>query len=304
MAGTGSTRGTKERTASDNRLSYTFRTVGRLEGSTRFEVYHALISMGWLPVMGLLIGSFMLINALFALGYLATGGLQGAQHGSFADAFFFSVQTFGTIGYGAIAPLSVAANELVVVESVVSLVFTAMATGLVFVRFSRVRGRIVFSRKATIGLIDGVPSITVRIGNGRSNRIFDADLRLMITRTRRTAEGTTLYATEDLKLVRSHAPTLGRSWMLMHRIDENSPLYRETPESFAAAEGEIVAAVGGIDDTALQPVHGRYTWEATDIVWGAKLADVLHETGSEMIMDLGRFHLVEPTTRTEQFPYP
>jgi inward rectifier potassium channel len=294
----------KERTPSDNRLSYTFRTVGQLEGSVRFEVYHALISMGWLPVMALLIGSFLLLNAVFALAYLETGGLQGAQHGSFADAFFFSVQTFGTIGYGVIAPVSNSANVVMVVESVASLVFTAMATGLVFVRFSRVRGRIVFSRKATISVMDGVPSVTVRIGNGRSNRIFDAELRMMITRTRTTPEGTRLYVTEDLKLVRSHAPTLGRSWMLLHRIDENSPLFGETPASFAAAEGELVAAVGGMDDTALQPVHGRYTWEANDIVWGAKLADVLSETGTEMIMDLSRFHVVEPTQRTEQFPYP
>jgi inward rectifier potassium channel len=294
----------KERTPSDNRLSYSFRTVGQLEGSVRFELYHALISMGWLPVMGLLIGSFLLLNALFAVAYLETGGLQGAQHGSFSDAFFFSVQTFGTIGYGAISPLSKGANTIVVIESVASLVFTAMATGLVFVRFSRVRGRIVFSKKATISEIDGVPSVTVRIGNGRSNRIFDAELRMMITRTRKTAEGTKLYVTEDLKLVRSRAPTLGRSWMLLHRIDDESPLYGETPESFAAAEGELVAAVGGMDDTALQPVHGRYTWEAPDIIWGAKLADVLSETDTEMIMDLSRFHIIEPTQRTEKFPYP
>ena len=104
--------------------------------------------------------------------------------------------------------------------------------------------------------------------------------------------------------MRSHAPTLGRAWMLMHRIDELSPLYRETPQSLAATEAELVAAVGGIDDTALQPVHGRYTWEAGDIVWGARLADILSETATEMILDLDKFHAVEPTPRSEQFPYP
>jgi inward rectifier potassium channel len=291
-------------TVSDNRLSYSFRTVGKLEGASGFDIYHALVSMSWTPVMLLIIGVFMLLNMVFAEAYVVSGGLHGAQPGSFSDAFFFSVQTFGTIGYGAIYPLSGEANAIMVMESVASLVFTAVATGLVFVRFSRVRGRIVFSRKATISLMDGIPSVTVRIGNGRSNRIFDAELRLMITRTRHTPEGTKLYATEDLKLLRSRAPTLGRSWMLVHRIDEQSPLYRETPDSFSAAEGEIVAAVSGTDDTTLQPVHGRYTWEAPDVLWGSKLTDVLTEHGNVMVMDLDKFHAVEPAHRTEQFPYP
>jgi inward rectifier potassium channel len=289
---------------SDNRLSYGFRTVGKLEGGARYDFYHALLSMPWTPVIVLVVGVFLVLNALFAGGYLLTGGLDGARPGSFDDAFFFSVQTMGTIGYGAIHPVTDAANMVVVVESVVSLAFTAMATGLIFVRFSRVRGRIVFSRQATISMVDGVPTVTVRIGNGRGNRVFDVDLRLMLTRTRRTPEGATQYRTEDLKLVRSHAPTLGRAWMLMHRIDELSPLYKETPQSLAATEAELLAAVGGIDDTALQPVHGRYTWEARDIVWGARLTDILSETPSEMVLDLDRFHAVEPTPRSEQFPYP
>src|SRR5690349_21435932 len=109
-------------TVSDNRLSYTFRAVGKLDGSSGFDIYHALVSMSWTPVMLMIIGAFLLLNALFALAFVLVGGLHGAQDGSFVDAFFFSVQTFGTIGYGAIYPLSREANAIVVVESVASLV--------------------------------------------------------------------------------------------------------------------------------------------------------------------------------------
>jgi inward rectifier potassium channel len=235
---------------------------------------------------------------------VTVGGLNGARDGAFDDAFFFSVQTMATIGYGVIHPASHVANLIVVSESIVGIVFTAMATGLLFVRFSRVRGRVVFSHKAVISPLEGMPTVQVRVGNGRRNLIYDAELKLMLTRTRHTAEGKVLYRTEDLKLVRSHAPTLGRSWMLLHRIDEESPFFNETPESLKAADAELVAAVTGIDGTALQPVHGRYTWEHFDIEWGARLADVLSEVGNEVILDLDRFHAVEPTPPTPEFAYP
>src|SRR5205085_1475466 len=101
-----------------------------------------------------------------------------AQPGSFADGFFFSVQTLGTIGYGAMYPVTRLANALVTAESVIGLVVTALATGMVFVRFSRIRGRVVFSRKVTVGPMDGVPTLQVRVGNARSNRIYDVEFRM------------------------------------------------------------------------------------------------------------------------------
>jgi inward rectifier potassium channel len=295
---------TREMRLSDNRVSYTMRSIGRLEGAAGHDVYHALISMPGLAVFGIMVGLYFALNAAFAAGFLAIGGLGGAEPGSFVDAFFFSVQTMATIGYGVIHPVSRAANWLVVSESVVGIIYTAVATGLVFVRFSRIRGRVVFSKKATISPMDGVPTLALRVGNGRGNRIYDAEFRLMLTRTQRTPEASSLYKTEDLKLVRSHAPTLGRSWMMLHRIDETSPLFHETPESMAAVDAEVLAAVSGLDATALQPVHGRYTWENFDIAWGARLADVLSENGNELILNLDRFHDIEPTKPTATFDYP
>jgi inward rectifier potassium channel len=202
-------------------------------------------------------------------------------------------------------PETRAANALVVAESVTGLLVTALATGLIFVRFSRTRGRVVFSRQVAIGPIDGVPHLMVRVGNERSNQIFDAELRISLVRTAKTNEGVTIYRTLDLKLVRERAPSLARSFMLLHPIDPASPLARDTPQSLLADEAELSVAISGIDETSLQPVYGRYTYQADAIVFGARLDDVLDELpNGDLLLDLNRFHDLTPTEPTPTFPYP
>src|SRR5262249_47047312 len=147
------------------------------------DLYHGLLRVPWWAALGTIVGGYLALNAVFATLYLAVGGIANAEPGSFADAFFFSVQTMGTIGYGAMHPAPRVANALVVAESVTGLVVTALATGLVFARFSQTRARVVFSSRAAIGPMDGVPTLMIRVGNERGNRIVDASFRLGLTRT-------------------------------------------------------------------------------------------------------------------------
>jgi inward rectifier potassium channel len=285
-------------------LSYQFLVLGGRRSGFR-DAYHALLKMPWYGTVAVIIGAYLVVNTLFALGYLVVGGVSNMAPGSFADAFFFSIETLGTIGYGYMSPISRAANILMTCESVVGLLFTAVATGLVFVRFSKTHGRILFSDRAVISPIDGVPTLTVRLGNERRNIIYDAEFRLTLSRTQRTAEGHIIYRSEDLKLMRRRAPNLSQSWMILHQIDAQSPLYGQTPESLAQVDAELAVAVSGTDDTSLQPVHGRHTYEHFSVLWGMRLVDVLDETPEgNVILDLRRFHQVEPTTPTEAFPYP
>ena len=201
----------------------------------------------------------------------------------------------GTIGYGAMYPVSTAANALMVVESVTSLILTALATGLVFVRFSQTRARLLFSQRAAVGPMDGVPTLMVRVGNERRGNIVGTEFRLTFTRTAKTVEGTTVYRLEELPLVRSRAPALSRAWNVMHRIVEGSPLYGWDAETLAAMEGELQLEVVGLDDTSLQPIHARHTWFAGSVAWSSRLADVLAETpDGDMILDLRKFHAVVP----------
>jgi inward rectifier potassium channel len=144
----------------------------------------------------------------------------------------------------------------------------------------------------------------VRLGNERRGRIVDVGFRLTMTRTQRPAEGGVAYRTTDLALVRDRAPALARSWTVLHRIADGSPLAGETPESLAAQDAELTLAVTGTDETSLQAVHAQHTWVHTSVLWGTRLADVLSETADgDVVLDLRRFHDVEPAAAIPGFPY-
>ena len=261
--------------------------------------------MRWSGVLGIIALLFLVANAIFAVGYTLTGGVTGARDGSFRDAFFFSVQTLGTVGYGAMYPTSTAANLLVVAESVVGVILTALATGIVFARFSQSSGVLVFTSHACIGPMDGVPTLMLRVGNDRASTIFEATMRLVLTRTTTTAEGVLFYRLYDLQLTRDRSPELSRSWTVMHLINEQSPLYGLSPEACKKQEVKIVASVVGTDDTSLQPVHARKRYEAKDVLWGARPADILSELADGRIqLDVGKFDAVVATQPTATFPYP
>lgn len=268
---------------------------GRRPGA--HDLYHQMLTIPWWGAAAVLASIYLVLNAIFAELYLLAGGLTNAQPGSFADAFYFSVQTMGTIGYGAIAPSGHPANTLVVVESMVGLGFTAVATGLVFVRFSLQRAQVLFSQRACIGPIDRVPTLSVRVGNERRNRIVDATFRLSLTRTVLTDEGVVMYRAVDLPLVRDRAMALSRAWNVMHRITPGSPLDGVDAEGLVAAEAELTLLVAGIDETTMQPVHAMHLWNASDVAFDHRLADVIDERpDGVMVIDLSRFHDVVPSS--------
>jgi inward rectifier potassium channel len=283
---------------------YEIRVVGDRATPLR-DFYHALLQLPWWATIAAISVAFLVANALFAFGYLAVGGVGHATPQSFRDAFFFSVQTMGTIGYGAMFPESTAANVLVVGESIVSLLLTAVSTGLVFAKFSRPTAQFVFSRRAVIAPVNGVPTLMFRLGNQRGNQIVNAQITLVLVRTERTSEGETFYRMLDLKPSRERALSLSRSWNVLHAIDAASPLAGETPASVLDKEVELQVMVIGVDDISMQTVHAAHRYFAKEIVWGARMADVLTETpDGHLQLDLSRFHDVEPTAPAPGFPYP
>lgn len=269
------------------------------------DFYHAILRLPWWFALGCIAAIFLGANAVFAVLYMITGGVAHAAPRSFADAFFFSVQTMGTIGYGAMYPESPAANALVVLESIISLTLTALATGLVFAKFSRSTARMIFSREAVIAPMDGQPTLMLRLGNQRGNQIVDARLKVTLTRSEHTAEGQTFYRMLDLALARNHVPSLSRSWSVMHRIDAESPFHRQTPESIAEQDYEVHVMVMGTDDITMQPVHANHRYFARQILWGRRHVDILSETPEgDIVLDLGPFHDTMPSQPTADFPYP
>jgi inward rectifier potassium channel len=269
------------------------------------DTYHAFLRARWWLAIGAIVASYLLLNVLFALIYYFVGGVANARPGSFADMFFFSVETMGTIGYGGMSPVSVAANTVMVAESVTGLLVTAVSTGMLFAKFSQSVSRIAFTHQAVISLMDGVPTLMFRVGNERANKIMEAQLRVVMMRTETTKEGHRFYRMYDLPLSRDRSPALSRSWTVLHPITEKSPLHGYTPASVKTDEVEVRVTLAGIDDTSLQPVHAQQVYTDQDIVFGARHVDILSETNEgRVVIDLRKFHEIAATEPTPEFPYP
>jgi inward rectifier potassium channel len=269
------------------------------------DLYHQLLrAPWWLDLLGVS-GVFLLINLLFALAYVLVGGVAGAQPGSVADHFFFSVQTMGTIGYGVMYPLTSAAEILVTCEVIVGVSMVALTTGILFAKFSVPRARMQFAQSATISPYNGVPTLMFRLGNERPSQIIEAMVHVVMMRTERTTEGVVYYRMHDLVLERTRSPAISRAWIVMHRIDESSPLHGATPATLQRDEVEFILTVVGIDETSAQNVSARHSYSDERVRWGARHADLLSELpDGRLRMDMGEFHRVVPTDATPGFPYP
>jgi inward rectifier potassium channel len=259
------------------------------------DFYHQLMTSSWPKLLLQVIASFLMVNGLFAAAYLLGGGIHNARPGSFADAFFFSVQTMATIGYGSMTPDGLFANILVSTEAVTGLLAFALVTGLVFSKFSRPTARVRFTRRAVISVRDGVPSLMFRMVNVRANQIVEAQIHVVFARQETTLEGEQVRRFYDLDLSRDRNAIFVYSWTAIHPIDETSPFYGTTAESLAAAEADITVSLTGIDETFSQTVYARYYYGDDEIVWGARLANITQRTpDGEFMLDLTRFDDVDP----------
>jgi len=269
------------------------------------DLYHQLLrAPWWLDLLGVSL-VFLVINFLFALAYVAVGGVAGARLGSLADHFFFSVQTMGTIGYGVMYPRTSAAETLVTCEVIVGVSLVALTTGILFAKFSVPRARMQFAESATVSPFNGVPTLMFRLGNERASQIIEATVRVVLLRTERTTEGVVYYRMHDLALERSRSPAISRAWIVMHRIDESSPLNGATPDTLERDEVELILTVVGIDETSAQHVSARHRYDHVQVLWGVRHADMLSERpDGGLRLDIREFHRLVSTKPTSDFPYP
>ncbi len=268
------------------------------DSSTQWrDLYHVMLILPWLGFLGLIGLLYVVMNALFALAYLLVpGSIAGATPGSFSDAFFFSVQTMATIGYGVMSPQTLYSHILVAIEALVGLLGVAMATGLMFSRFSRPTARVLFSQVAVISTYNGIPTLIFRAANQRHNQILEAQVQLALVRDEVSTEGLTMRRFYDLKLLRSRTPIFFLTWTVMHPIDEESPLYGLSPEALWDSNLEIVVILTGLDENFSQTIHARHSFIAEDIHWGKQFVDILTILpNGDRAVDYGRFHDIIPT---------
>ena len=261
----------------------------------RADLYHRALTLRWWEFLGLGCAVYLLINLLFAGLYLLQTGAIGGAPRSFLNAFFFSVQTIATIGYGQMSPATVYANVLVTIETMAGLVFLALSTGVVFARISRPTARVVFGRVVTVAPQDGVPTLSFRIGNERSSQILEADVTVTLLRYERTLEGVPFRRFYTLPLARSHTPVFALTFTVMHHIGPDSPLHGATAESLAAEDAELLISVTGLEETTSQTVHARHSYLPEEILFGRRFADIFTtDADGARVLDYTRFHETGP----------
>jgi inward rectifier potassium channel len=249
--------------------------IGGQGGGFR-DFYHAVLTIPWWGFFVALVCIYFSANLIFAtLYWLDPGGVANARPGSFLDAFFFSVETISTIGYGAMTPSDLYANVVMTAEAFSGLGLVAIATGLIFSRVSRPTARVVFSRVAVVTTFDGAPSLIFRAANQRGNQILEAEAFVDLLSQVETVDGHSMRRFERLGLVRSRHPMFALTWTLIHVIDETSPLFGATAESLLAQGAEIMVSLSGVDEIFAQRIYARYSYLPDEIVWNRRLADVL-----------------------------
>jgi inward rectifier potassium channel len=263
--------------------------------------YHALLSMSWARFYALIAVGYLVANLGFAAAYLLCG--PGALHGADPaaglrerafDAFFFSVQTLATIGYGRLSPAGLGANLLVALEALVGMLAITMATGLAFARFSRHGARIRYSRQALIAPYRGGRALMFRVINERDTQIVQLQARVLLGRMEAVA-GKPTRRFHPLALERSEVLFFPLHWTVVHPIDESSPLYGETPESLRAADAEVLVLLTGVDEASSQTVYSRTAYQFEEIVPNARFADMFLEAeDGKPRVDVRRLDLHEP----------
>lgn len=264
------------------------------------NLYHYLLTMTWTRFLMLVLLLYFLSNVVFGLfyGLLGTEALVDTSELPIADAFlrgfFFSVQTFATIGYGTIHPVGIVPNLLVTVESYYSLLANALITGLVFARFSRPEAKIIFSDTMVVAPYRGGSGLMLRLVNNRNNQLIE--LRAQVLYARFVEENGAFVRRFDLlKLERERVSFLPLSWTIVHPIDRDSPLDGRTEADLAKADAEIIVLLSAIDETFTQTVHTRTSYKPGEIKFGYKFANIYNQTGPDepITIDVRRLSEIE-----------
>jgi inward rectifier potassium channel len=265
----------------------------------RLNVYHYTLTMSWPRFLFLATAGYFVTNALFAIAYLACGrhaltgfGEQGIG-GRFLVAFFFSVHTLATIGYGNIVPITVGANLLVTVESLIGLLGFSVVAGLVFARFARPVAQLIFSKNAIVAPYGKITGFMFRVVNQKTNEIVELEAKVLMSRRKRDGAPEREYI--PLKLERERVAFFPATWTVVHPIDESSPLWGITKEELLDCGSEFLVLLNGFDETFSQTVHTRTSYMADEVVWGARFRSAFNppRRDGRVSVDIRKVHEIE-----------
>jgi len=272
-------------------------------GVSRFEwrdPYHFAVTVTWGQFIRGVVAILVAINIVFALLYMAVpGAVQNLPSGNFFLAFFFSLETLGTVGYGEMAPGGLYGHAVAGVEIILGMASTAIMTGVVFVRFSRPQARFLFADHPIIGLHNGRETLMLRLANGRFNTLTFARVRFGVVLAETTDEGENFRNVHDLVLVRTEMPIFPLTWTIMHVIDKSSPLHGLDPETLEAMEAQFYVTLEAHDTALRATVQDVRTYSHVDLAHGMRyvMAITRNESGRP-VADLSKLSALEPDPHT------
>ena len=259
------------------------------------DIYQWILSLSWLRFAALMIGVYLAINLFFAILYFLGDGVEGMPYHSFSIAFFFSVQTLATVGYGHLYPVTLYAHIVTTVEIVAGVFLVAVFTGVIFVRFSRPTARIEFSDSLVICPFKGLPTLMVRVANLRHHSMVEASFKIAFMRNEPVEHDDAFRHFYMLKLHFDHLISFPTALTLRHTIDEQSPLHGETMESLHACEARFTASVVCTETVIPAAVQSSRDYSWRDIRFGARFADIYTDLSEgQLTVDYGRLHETEP----------
>jgi inward rectifier potassium channel len=261
--------------------------------------YHWLLGTSWSSFLLLVIFVYLGANLLFAIAYLVCGdgAITNAQSGSLLDAFFFSVQTMATIGYGRMTPVGTWPNTIVTFEAFFGIVYSALTTGLAFARFTRPTAGVRFSKVAVVGSHDGVQTFKFRVANDRSSHIVEAQLRLWLIAESMTAEGERYRRSVELPLHRSESPVFSLTWTAMHSVDEASALREYLGKAAIERQWHLLITFTGYHESLANQVYARHVYLPKDVQQNAAFIDIVTALpDGDRVIDLTNFDKWIPNT--------
>ena len=271
----------------------------RKRGARRFDLrdpYRLSVASSWQHFILALVAAELLLNLLFAMLYLARpGAIANARPGSMLDAFFFSIETLATVGYGEMYPADLYGHVVSAVEIVTGVAFVAVATGLIFVRVSRPKPPFRFPEAIVIARHRGQPTLMIRVASERLGVLYDAEARLSVLTRKQVSDGFSAHNMVELPLVRSAIPVFALSWTLMHVIDEASPLVGADVSTMVRAGLRFFLTIRAEDATLATTVRDLHAYEPAEIHSEMRYAEALSiSADGHPVLDLDRLSLIEP----------
>ncbi len=245
-----------------------------------FNFYHHLVGISWIKFILFVFGGYVFLNLIFAIIYYLLGVethllgvIASSEFEKFLESFFFSSQSFTTVGYGRISPVGFWTSSIAAFESLIGLMCLAIATGLFYGRFSKPVSKIMYSKNAVIAPFKDISGFMFRIANEQRSEIIDVEVRVMFSILKDESGGSPMRKFYNLELEYNTINFFSLLWTINHIIDNESPLYGLTKDDLEKGQAEFFILMKGYDDMFMSNVHSRSSYRFDEILWNTKFTN-------------------------------